>query len=307
MRFTVKKQEAWDERLEPLVAESRALSGVPPDEARPFTEWVDGVAQRMREHRLEMIVACEDGAPVGLMGFVRKRRVVRIHYLYLRAEHHEPAARFLLCAEEFFPGAHRLIVEGGPQTLLDESIGAEAFVDAGYRRFERARLERVLDDSFQREYDPSIIPLPVEDVEALVDLQRVGYLGSPDYLLVDDFEDMVHEMLEDPWLCPSSSFAVTDGERLTAALYTVVNGPLAWIASLCVHPDARGQRLATRLMLYAMAAYRDAGFERAGLHVTMANRAAFRLYEHMGFTLAERITLLYAKELVAAAHHAATP
>lgn len=307
MHFHVETIEAWDKRLEPLVAESRALPGVPIEEARPFQEWLDSVVDRIRRHEVSALVACEDGMPVGLMGYVQKRHVIRVHYLYLRSGHREQVTGFLRRAESILPSAHRIIVEGGPQTLLDEAVGAEGFYAAGYQRFERARLERALDDSFHRLDDPGIIPLPVDEVEELVSLQRVGYIGSPDYLLVDDFEDMVHEMLNDPWLCPAASFAVTDGERLTAALYTVVKGPLAWIASLCVHPEARGQRLASRLMRHALAAYRDAGFQRAGLHVTLANRPAVLLYEHMGFTLAERISLLYAKEVVVAAHHEARP
>jgi ribosomal protein S18 acetylase RimI-like enzyme len=137
--------------------------------------------------------------------------------------------------------------------------------------------------------------------DGLLALQMVGYLGSPDYLLIDDFEDMVYEMLHDPWFCRQASFAATDGERLVGALYTYHKGELAWIASLCVHPDARGQGLARRLMNHALAAYREAGFERAGLHVTLANRAAAGLYERMGFTLSERISLLYAKVLTPAA------
>jgi ribosomal protein S18 acetylase RimI-like enzyme len=50
-------------------------------------------------------------------------------------------------------------------------------------------------------------------------------------------------------------------------------------------------------MCHALGAYRAAGFERAGLHVTLSNRPAIALYEQLGFTLSERLSLLYARNL----------
>jgi len=314
MRFTVEQLQRWNPGLEPLVAESRALPGVPPDEARPFQNWVDATVERIRRGEIPALLACEDGLPVGLISYTRRRSVIRVHYLYMRTDHHEPVSEFLLRAERAWGPARRIIVEGGPQTLLDEAVGADGFLEAGYRRFERARLELELDEGLPATRDANIVPLPMDDEEALIDLQRVGYLGSPDFLLIDDFEDMVHEMLNDPLLVPEASFAVVEDGRPEAALYTYRKGPLAWVASLCVRPEARGRRLAGRLMRHALDAYRSMGFGRAGLHVTLANRPAVRLYEKMGFHLAERISLLYAKETAfwsdappASAHETAVP
>jgi ribosomal protein S18 acetylase RimI-like enzyme len=295
--MTVEKLMRWEAGLDPLVAESRALPGVPPEEARKFQSWVDWMVDRMRHRELAALVARDGDAPVGLAGYQRKGHVTQVSYLYLREDHDEPLSAFLRKAENYWRPAHRIVIRGGPQTLLDEALGAEGFLDAGYERFERARLMRCLKEPIRVGPDPDIIPLPIAEEEALARLQVEGYAGSPDAMLIDDMEAMTMELLADPWLSPETSFAVRQNGRLVAALYTFHKGPLAWIASVCVDPAARGQGLARRLMCHALGAYRAAGFERAGLHVTLSNRPAIALYEQLGFTLSERLSLLYARNL----------
>lgn len=294
---TVEKLRRWEDGLAPLIAESRALPGVPEVEARKFQAWVDWMVDQVRHFEMPALMAHDGNTPIGLLGYNRHGRMVRVSYLYLRQDHHVCLPAFLHAAESFWRPARRVVIRGGPQTLFDEALGAEGFLEAGYERFERARLECLLDRTPPAPPDPDIITLPVEEVGALTRLQVEGYAGSPDALLIDDLAEMTGELLNDPWFVPELSFVTRDEHRLTSALYTFRKGPLAWIASVCVSPHARGQGLARRLMAHALTAYHEAGFHRAGLHVTLSNLPAIRLYERFGFTLAERRSLLYARTL----------
>lgn len=294
---TVEKLRRWEDGLAPLIEESRSLPGVPPVEARKFQAWVDWMVDQIRHFEMPALMAHDGQSPIGLLGYHRKGRMVRVSYLYLRSDHHVCLPAFLHAAESFWRPARRVVIRGGPQTLFDEALGAEGFLKAGYERFERARLECPLAEVAAAPPDPEIFPLPADEVDALTRLQVEGYAGSPDALLIDDLAEMTGELLHDPWFVPELSFATRDSQRLTGALYTFRKGPLAWIASICVSPHARGQGLAGRLMRHALSAYREAGFERAGLHVTLSNAPAIRLYERFGFTLAERRSLLYARTL----------
>jgi GNAT superfamily N-acetyltransferase len=295
---TVEKLKQWDVGLEPLVKESRALPGVPKAEARKFQSWVDWMVDQIRHFEAPALIAREAGTPIGLLGYTRRGRQVRVDYLYLRLDHHICLPAFLHAAESAWRPVSRVVVRGGPQTLLDEALGAEGFLEAGYERFERARLECPLEDIAPAPPDPDILPLPVLEVDALTRLQVEGYAGSPDAMLIYDLAEMTNELLGDPWLAPDLSFATraVSGE-LTGAFYTFRKGPLAWVASICVSPRARGQGIARRLMAHALSAYREAGFSRAGLHVTLSNAPAVRLYKRFGFEIVERRSLLYARSL----------
>jgi ribosomal protein S18 acetylase RimI-like enzyme len=55
-----------------------------------------------------------------------------------------------------------------------------------------------------------------------------------------------------------------------------------FIANIAVRPEARGGT-GRALLLSALGAYRDAGFRRVSLAVTMANTRAYRLYKAIGF------------------------
>lgn len=294
---TVEKLRRWEDGLIPLVEESRALPGVPQQEARKFQAWVDWMVDQIRHFEMPALVARDGETPIGLLGYERKGRMVRISYLYLRSDHHVCLPAFLHAAESAWRPARRVVIRGGPQTLLDEALGAEGFLEAGYERFERARLECPLAGIAPAPPDPEIFTLPLDEVDALTRLQVEGYAGSPDALLIDDLAEMTHELLADPWLLPQLSFVTRDETQLTGAFYTFRKGPLAWVASVCVSPRARGQGIARRLMAHALSAYREAGFKRAGLHATLSNTPAIRLYDRFGFTLAERKSLLYARTL----------
>ena len=294
---TVERLTRWEEGLAPLVEESRALPGVPEREARKFQAWVDWMVDQIRHLEMPALVARDGRVPIGLVGYDRKGHVARVSYLYLRSDHHVCLPAFLHAAESVWRPARRVVIRGGPQTLLDEALGAEGFLAAGYERFERARLERSLAEPVPAAPDPDIIRLPIHEDEELTRLQVEGYAGSPDAMLIDDLAEMTHELLGDPWLAPELSFAIRQDGRLAAALYTFRKGPLAWVASVCVAPWARGGGLARRIMAHALSEYRAAGFQRAGLHVTLSNEPAMRLYERLGFEIVERRSLLYARTL----------
>lgn len=297
MPLIVSKLDHWDPAFEPLIEESRVLSGVPSHEARRFRDWVDWMADRMRHDEIRVMAGWNDGVPTGLAGYHRHGDIVRVHYLYAtQMGEASVVPAFLGAAEPLWQPMRRIVIEGGPQTYLDEVLGADAFQDAGYHRFERARFERPVRGEPPPVHQAGVSRLPSHDVPALIALQEEGYTGSPDVMLIDDPEVMVHELLGDPWFEPLLSFAVWDGPKLVAGLYTLRKGQVAWIASLCVHPSTRGRGLARLLMTHAMASYLEAGFDRVGLTVTLDNRPAVRLYDHMGFVPSRHRALLYVRE-----------
>jgi ribosomal protein S18 acetylase RimI-like enzyme len=297
MTLTVQKTSQWEPAYSALVQESLRLASVSGPEFRKFSSWVRLTHDRMRHHELSSTVGVAGGVPVALAGHARHGDVVRVNYLYVSpAAGSGAAAGFLSLAEAVWLPARRGVVLGGPQTFLDNLIGPDAFLANGYSRFERARFERQVVGLADAALQPGVDRLPVVEIEALARLQREGYAGGTDHLIIEDPEAMVVELINDPWFRPDESFVVRHGERLVGSLYTLRKGRSAWIASLCVHPSARGEGIARRMMLHAMEAYRGAGYERAGLMVTLANDAAVRLYHRMGFVCSRRHTLVYAKD-----------
>ena len=92
------------------------------------------------------------------------------------------------------------------------------------------------------------------------------------------------------------SFLLLEGEAEDAAVAGYLLGHFfdadaaadgyrtAWIGQLGTLPPWRGKGVASALMAHALAAYRSAGYEQAGLAVDSANgTGALRLYERIGF------------------------
>jgi predicted GNAT family acetyltransferase len=62
------------------------------------------------------------------------------------------------------------------------------------------------------------------------------------------------------------------------------------ISAVCTHPDFRGEGLATRL-IRAVAAGIEAAGARPFLHTGATNTNAIRLYERLGFTVSNRMSV----------------
>jgi ribosomal protein S18 acetylase RimI-like enzyme len=73
------------------------------------------------------------------------------------------------------------------------------------------------------------------------------------------------------------------GERYRLPGYTE-------ISAVCTHPEYRGQGLATRL-IRAVAAGIEADGHRPFLHTAATNTNAIRLYERLGFTVSNRMSV----------------
>jgi ribosomal protein S18 acetylase RimI-like enzyme len=85
---------------------------------------------------------------------------------------------------------------------------------------------------------------------------------------------------------PEASFVVpgdSPGDLDGATLMTRLSADTAHLAQIGVAPDARGRRVARRLLAASLDAARAAGFARATLLVSERNAAANRLYASMRF------------------------
>jgi ribosomal protein S18 acetylase RimI-like enzyme len=79
-----------------------------------------------------------------------------------------------------------------------------------------------------------------------------------------------------------TALLLRDGSLCGDVLCSVRTPDEGFIGNLAVLPEHRGGT-GRALLLTALWAYRDAGFERVSLAVTLANRRAYRLYAALGF------------------------
>lgn len=96
---------------------------------------------------------------------------------------------------------------------------------------------------------------------------------------------------------PDVSLLVLDGDEVAAYLLSyfweadaeVTGVREAWVGQLGTRPPWRRRGLGSLLLAHALVAYRDAGYQRAGLDVDSENpTGALGLYERLGFTLKHR-------------------
>jgi len=64
-----------------------------------------------------------------------------------------------------------------------------------------------------------------------------------------------------------------------------------YIDTVCVHPDFRGQGIGTLLLDHAEKVAQNVGFEKLTLNVEEEKEAAIRLYERIGYRVAEPWTI----------------
>jgi GNAT superfamily N-acetyltransferase len=79
--------------------------------------------------------------------------------------------------------------------------------------------------------------------------------------------------------------ATANGRRVGCAFLIAKSDDVAQLRALLVHPDGRGQRLGSRLVLTAVDFARAAGYRRIALWTDHPLTAARKLYLDAGFTL----------------------
>ena len=136
--------------------------------------------------------------------------------------------------------------------------------------------------------------LPVREVtlEALADLDRRGFAGSVDALLVgqepDDYRRSVSAILDDQLgrFLDEASVALLESDpvRLVGLLLTSEKSPRRGVfLDLVVDPERRGRGLGRFLLGWGLRALWGLGYERVRLWVSLENAAALALYRREGF------------------------
>ncbi|AWT41474.1 MULTISPECIES: GNAT family N-acetyltransferase [Streptomyces] len=121
-------------------------------------------------------------------------------------------------------------------------------------------------------------------------------LGPAD---VPEMTDLVARTRPGPFLPRTIELGTYLGIRREGRLVAMAGErlhPPGWteISAVCTDPAARGQGLATRLILAVAHGIRERG-ETPFLHTSAANRDAIRLYESLGFRLRRRTAFLAAR------------
>jgi ribosomal protein S18 acetylase RimI-like enzyme len=91
---------------------------------------------------------------------------------------------------------------------------------------------------------------------------------------------------------PERTLILTREGRVCGDLMASLRGPReGFIGNLAVAPQHRGGT-GRALLLTCLWSYRDAGFERVSLAVTLDNQRAYRLYSRLGFVISGRFPLV---------------
>lgn len=112
-----------------------------------------------------------------------------------------------------------------------------------------------------------------EDAEAIADIHAMSLEEAWS-------ADAIRETIgQDTSIC----LGIQTGDVWSAFLILLPAVDDVELATIAVHPDARGQGMARFLMMEAMAHARQAGFQRMLLEVAADNDAAISLYQSLGF------------------------
>lgn len=135
-----------------------------------------------------------------------------------------------------------------------------------------------------------------DDAAGLADLMLDAYRGTVDYNgeTLGDARSEVDRTLGGGYgrFLPLCSFVLEEsGQLVSASLVTLVDEGTAdeipLLAFSMTRPSARRRGLASALILRSAAALSAAGYKRLGLAVTAANAPARRVYDRLGFVLAD--------------------
>ena len=80
-------------------------------------------------------------------------------------------------------------------------------------------------------------------------------------------------------------------ERVVGTVMGGYDGHRGWVYALAVKPDQRRQGIASALMAELETRLRALGCEKLNLQVRTKNSQVLALYQHLGYTVEERISL----------------
>jgi ribosomal protein S18 acetylase RimI-like enzyme len=221
-------------------------------------------------------------------------RVVEIRGLIIAREHlHE---RGVGIVEEI----SRLALRGG--TILTAEYPeaySPLFLGAGFRQNTRTRMAMSLGV-----YVPQPVTLPQgvrlrhprpEDEAEVAVMAFRNYVDTADADMVSSSPEQAARMIramfgsEYSRFMPECSWIVEDedgslvGNCLVGDVSREDGERTAWVLDISIAPEWRGKGLGRAMLTSSLNAAREAGFERAGLIVTIGNSNAQALYRSLGF------------------------
>ena len=144
------------------------------------------------------------------------------------------------------------------------------------------RMARDLDDVQPAPPIAGLRPFVVDqDEDAWVELNREAFAAHPEQGRLTRADLRAREREE--WFDPDDLLLVDRDDRAVAYLWLKVEPPFGELYALGVRPDARGERLGSRLTAHAVAHLAARGVGRAVLYTDADNTAAVHAYTAAGF------------------------
>lgn len=123
-----------------------------------------------------------------------------------------------------------------------------------------------------RDADLLVRPLALEDVPAVLDIERQGYSHPwSESVFLDCFKDNYR------------LWGACQGGRLVAYAVVAYMVDEAHLLNICVHPGTRGEGVGRYLLRHVLATSAHEGMSQLLLEVRVSNHAALALYQDEGF------------------------
>lgn len=123
-----------------------------------------------------------------------------------------------------------------------------------------------------RDADLLVRPLALEDVPAVLDIERQGYSHPwSESVFLDCFKDNYR------------LWGVCHGDTLMAYAVVTYMVDEAHLLNICVHPSARGEGVGRFLLRHVLATAAHEGMSQLLLEVRVSNHVALALYQNEGF------------------------
>ncbi len=263
--------------------------------------WVEESARDLRRGDLPGWVYRGEAPALGFLS-VRARRAYGHVHATPSPVAVERAERLLVALEGALPPTAGRLDVGltGLGTADEDALSHRLASRPGWTTLERWAMDRPLDGPPPPPAvpGPGAVRRPVAEVplEALGQLDWVGYAGTPDEGLVADTPEEDTRILEEivdgrlgRFLPEASTALVSPHEHLLGVvLVAEQSAARAVVLDLVVHPAHRRHGLGQSLLDHAVRASTALGYHEVRLWVTTANGPARRLYERSGFRRAER-------------------
>jgi len=129
-------------------------------------------------------------------------------------------------------------------------------------------------ETYQKVLDADLFvrPLALEDVAAVLDIERQGYSNPwSESVFLDCFKDNYR------------LWGACHGDRLMAYAVVAYMVDEAHLLNICVHPNARGEGVGRYLLRHVLATAAHEGMSQLLLEVRVSNHTALALYQSEGF------------------------